>query len=179
MGVLQAGGVSSPTVLCFANLWDEPETNALMELAIRAGATIVLPSMVDGSAVPELRRVLAEGPSAGSPSAGPAINCGIDPATWARDAMGVPAPAGPTVAPSDVGIAFVPGRAFDRHGTRLGRGGGHLDRLLAGLPPSCLRVGVGFDTQLVASIPREEHDFTVHAVITPTRWIDTGVARLA
>jgi 5-formyltetrahydrofolate cyclo-ligase len=79
---------------------------------------------------------------------------------------GIQEPAGPAVDPSVVDVAVVPGVAFDLRGTRLGRGGGHYDRLLAELPDRCLRVGVGFSCQLVPVIPRDEHDQPVDVIVT-------------
>jgi len=57
-----------------------------------------------------------------------------------------------------IDLVVVPGLAFDRHGARLGRGGGFYDRFLARRGLTALRVGVAFDAQIVDSIPvrREE-----------------------
>lgn len=63
-------------------------------------------------------------------------------------------------------LVLVPGLAFDRAGGRLGRGGGHYDRLLPGLRGGCLRVGVCFREQVVASVPREVWDQTVDWLAT-------------
>jgi len=61
-------------------------------------------------------------------------------------------------------LVLVPGLAFDRHGHRLGRGGGFYDRWLekTGLPT----IGLCFSCQLVDAIPCEPHDIHVHAVLT-------------
>ncbi len=62
-------------------------------------------------------------------------------------------------------LALVPGRAFDRRGTRLGRGGGTFDRILAKL--ACPRAGVGYDEQVVESLPVEPHDAPLDLLVTP------------
>jgi 5-formyltetrahydrofolate cyclo-ligase len=81
--------------------------------------------------------------------------------------LGIPQPpAGPAVPPEEVDLAIVPGVAWDRQGGRLGRGGGHYDRLL---PRLRLAWGVGFSVQLVPAVPREAHDQAVHRV-----WVWTG-----
>lgn len=59
-----------------------------------------------------------------------------------------------------------PGVAFDRHGHRLGYGGGHFDRLLARLRPGTFVAGVAFDAQVVDTVPVEAHDAPVDAVVT-------------
>ncbi|MEI8078340.1 MAG: 5-formyltetrahydrofolate cyclo-ligase [bacterium] len=59
---------------------------------------------------------------------------------------------------------LVPGIAFDRHGRRLGRGGGFYDRLLAGARG--LRVGVAFSWRLVPVVPTAAFD-------QPMDWLAT------
>lgn len=65
--------------------------------------------------------------------------------------------AGP-VDPSGLDVLLVPGRAFDRHGIRLGRGGGHYDRLLPRLRPGVPTVGVTVDERVVPRLPTQPHD---------------------
>lgn len=73
----------------------------------------------------------------------------------------------PPVDPADLALLVLPGRAFDRAGRRLGRGGGHYDRLVARLPSSIRRLGVAFGEQIVAVVPTDATDQTVHSVVTP------------
>ncbi|MGE3311293.1 MAG: 5-formyltetrahydrofolate cyclo-ligase [Limisphaerales bacterium] len=63
-------------------------------------------------------------------------------------------------------LVLVPGLAFDRHGSRLGRGRGFYDRLLR-QASSASRWGVAFDPQIVDSVPSEPHDVKVHILVTP------------
>jgi 5-formyltetrahydrofolate cyclo-ligase len=69
-------------------------------------------------------------------------------------------------------MILVPGRAFDRAGTRLGRGGGAYDRILAGLQAP--KIGVAFACQLVENLPREPHDVPMDAVVTSREIIRIG-----
>jgi phosphomannomutase len=62
------------------------------------------------------------------------------------------------VAPSEVDVVLLPGLAFDASGVRLGRGGGHYDRLIPRLRPGCFLVGVVPEALVVDRIPREDHD---------------------
>lgn len=64
----------------------------------------------------------------------------------------------------EIGALIIPAVAFDRLGNRLGRGGGHYDRLLARYPG--LRVGLVFSLQLVPKVPAEPHDQPVDVVVT-------------
>lgn len=76
-------------------------------------------------------------------------------------------PYGPVDA-SDVDIVLVPARAFDRHGYRLGRGGGHYDRLLPTLRPGVPVVGVTCTARIVDRLPREPHDVPMTHLATET-----------
>jgi len=59
----------------------------------------------------------------------------------------------------DGAAVLVPGLAFDRHGRRLGRGGGFYDRFLslAGLQ-GAIKVGVCWSMQLIHDTPTDRHD---------------------
>jgi 5-formyltetrahydrofolate cyclo-ligase len=64
---------------------------------------------------------------------------------------------------------LVPGLAFDAAGWRLGRGGGHYDRALAGWAGPRV-VGLGYAFQLVEQVPRDSHDRPVDAIVTERGW---------
>jgi len=70
----------------------------------------------------------------------------------------------PRVEPGDIDVVLVPGLAFGRDGSRLGRGGGYFDRLLPRL--GARRVGVCFAQQLFDTVPTEPHDARVDAIVT-------------
>lgn len=76
--------------------------------------------------------------------------------------------------PGALDAVVAPGVAFDRNRQRLGYGGGHFDRLLAGVRPGTFVVGVAFDVQLVDSVPVEVHDVAVDAVVTESGIIRVG-----
>ncbi len=62
-------------------------------------------------------------------------------------------------------LLIVPGVAFTHAGERLGRGGGHYDRLLAEARAAA-SIGVAFDIQIVREVPMEPHDRRVDWVVT-------------
>ena len=64
---------------------------------------------------------------------------------------------GPTVADDSIAAVLVPGLGFDRLGTRLGRGAGYYDRLLARIDPSVLRIGITAGI-VVDRLPADRHD---------------------
>jgi 5-formyltetrahydrofolate cyclo-ligase len=66
----------------------------------------------------------------------------------------------------ELDVAFVPGLAFDPYGARLGHGGGHYDRMLPLVRPSCTRIGVCFDFQFITCIPQQAHDMGMQVVVT-------------
>ncbi len=64
-------------------------------------------------------------------------------------------------------VTIVPGVAFLKNGHRLGYGKGHFDKFFSE-NPSNIRVGIGFDFQLLFSDwPTEKHDQTMHFIATP------------
>ena len=77
-----------------------------------------------------------------------------------------PRPHCPEVDPAQVDWALIPGLAFDRQCYRLGRGGGHYDRLLPLMRPDALCWGMGFSCQIVAGLPVEPHDVPLSGVAT-------------
>lgn len=77
-----------------------------------------------------------------------------------------------TLAPSDLArraapdLILTPLLGFDSTGTRLGYGGGYYDRTLASLAKKPLLVGLAFAVQELPTIPREDHDVPLDAIIT-------------
>jgi len=68
----------------------------------------------------------------------------------------------------EIDVFLVPGQAFDEQGGRLGRGGGYYDATLAEAPRA-ERIGLGFDEQLLPSVPMLPHDAPLDWVVTSSR----------
>lgn len=83
----------------------------------------------------------------------------------------VPEPIGPP-SPGPIDVVVVPALVLDRRGGRLGYGGGHFDRFLAGPARDATSVGAVFHDQLVEEVPTLPHDVTLDVVVT-----DQGVWR--
>ena len=107
-------------LLCYLSMGSEPETRALIEAAWQEGKRVLLPRVVPESPVLAWHRV-------------------DDFSSLARSPFGIcepvpgvhPAYPSSVMAKLDGAVAIVPGLAFDRHGFRLGYGGGYYDRFLA------------------------------------------------
>ena len=109
------------------------------------------------------------------------------PLDWARydgpdslaDArLGLREPTGPRLGVAGIttaALVLVPALAVDRHGTRLGRGGGYYDRTLPLAAPEALLVAMIGDDELLDALPAGPFDVPVAAVIRPT----TGVTMLS
>ncbi len=67
----------------------------------------------------------------------------------------------PKVDPAVLDVLLLPGLAFDLWGTRLGRGAGYFDRLLASVSSTATLVGVTVSDFVVDRLPRESHDVPV------------------
>ena len=107
-------------LLCYLSMGSELETRALIEGAWQEDKRVLLPRVVPKS--PELAWYLVD-----------------DFSSLVRSPFGIcePVPGVHPAYPSSVmsklqgAVAIVPGLAFDRHGFRLGYGGGYYDRFLA------------------------------------------------
>lgn len=85
-----------------------------------------------------------------------------------RFGMLQPLATAPFVDPGRFHTVLVPGRAFDRHGIRVGRGGGHYDRLVPALDPASAVVGVTTDARVLRRVPTEAHDAPMTHLATET-----------
>jgi 5-formyltetrahydrofolate cyclo-ligase len=102
-----------------------------------------------------------------------------------RSSFGIAEPAGVRLGPAAIGeadLVLVPALAVDRHGHRLGRGGGHYDRSLALLPQDSdggfgparrtpRLIAVVFDDEVVDDLPHDALDRPVTEVVTPSNGI--------
>lgn len=77
-----------------------------------------------------------------------------------------------TLTPNDV--VLLPGLAFDSHGWRLGRGGGHYDRAFPPGTDAPWLVGVAYAFQWIPDVPHDSGDRRVDAVVTEIGWALRG-----
>jgi len=145
---------SAGTVAAYYSVGTEPDTHGLIFALWKRGSYVVLPVLLpDG----DLDWASYEGPESLAP--GP---------------RGVLQPVEPvrgtgTVARADV--VLVPALAVDVRGRRLGRGGGSYDRALARVGPQVPTIALLYDSELLPSVPAEEHDQPVRAVARPEQGI--------
>lgn len=86
--------------------------------------------------------------------------------------MAEPAPDLPTIQPEEIELTLSPGLAFDRHGFRLGYGGGYFDRFLENLKG--VSVGITYHALLLDTIPHAAHDISMHWVVTERELFKTN-----
>jgi len=81
--------------------------------------------------------------------------------------MGILEPDG-TTALVEPDVLLVPLLAFDRHGHRLGYGGGYYDRTLADLRSrkKIIAIGIAYSFQEIAEIPTDAHDVKLDKIVT-------------
>lgn len=149
------GGITLPAMFVSTPL--EPDLSLTLPLFPR----VLLPVLVDeaGAGLAEPSWGIWEGSSLAHPPGKPA-----QPTTTPL----------PVRAIGEADLIVVPALAVSLDGTRLGQGGGWYDRTLPHRAPLAPVAAVVFDEEVLApgSIPREEHDVRVDAIITPTRVID-------
>ena len=137
----------------YVSIGAEVPTDALRALAARRNCPVYLPSIVDYR---YHRMVFAR-----DEGALPSIN-----------RLGIPEPAALRIIPvRALSVVLLPILGFDRHGTRLGTGGGYYDRMFAYRRHRHswhrpLLVGIVFQCQLLPVIERSSHDVPLDAVVT-------------
>jgi 5-formyltetrahydrofolate cyclo-ligase len=141
-------------VLFFVGFGSEVDTLPMIEEALRQGKLVAAPKVVRGNPNLALRQV--EQPESQ-----------LQPGT-----MGIlePDDTCQEIALEQIQLILVPAVAWEESGYRLGYGGGFYDRLLA--RSKAPKVGLGFDCQVVAAVPRDAHDLPVDKLITESRLLE-------
>ncbi len=147
------------TVMLFASIRSEPDTEPLLDWVLRSGKTLCLP------------RILA--PRRMSAFHVRDLSVDLTPGTWR-----IPEPREhlPEIPPEKIDLVFVPGSAFDERGGRCGYGGGFYDNFLSRTRPGTPRVALVFEVQLLPQIVCEPHDLPVTVIVTERRVIRPGAA---
>jgi 5-formyltetrahydrofolate cyclo-ligase len=146
-------------VLLYASHFpEEIQTQPLLEAALAAGKTLVLPRVGIEPGRMDLCRVTEPG------------------AELVPGKLAIPEPCAecPLVGAEAIDLVLVPGLAFDAVGYRLGRGGGFYDRLLADDALDAETCSIAYEIQLIASVPREPHDQPVQTIVTEKRTLRIG-----
>src|SRR4029453_12410410 len=140
------------TVLFYLPLPEEPDVLPLLQEALVAGKTVTLPrySAVEDTYIPCQVENLAGD---------------LQPGQYG---IREPSPVCTTFDLNKLDFLLVPGVGFARTGSRLGRGKGYYDRLLA--QARGVKCGVAFDWQVTFEVPLEPHDVCLDCILTPTRW---------
>ena len=141
---------TATTVALYSPLGTEVDSGPIARQALSHGARVVYPRVVRG----ERRLAFAR----------------CDQSDLAPGPLGAaePPPGAPEVPLGEIGCVVMPGVAFSEEGARLGRGGGYYDATLRRIPAAA-RIGVAYDVQIVPTLPHEDHDQALDAVVTDAR----------
>lgn len=80
--------------------------------------------------------------------------------------MRQPIAGGEAIQQHEIDVYLVPGLGFDETGSRIGRGRGFYDRILASRRADSVAVGVTVDSFVVDTVPIDEHDRRVDYLST-------------
>lgn len=132
--------------MLYSALPDEVPTQSLIDGLVAQGKTVLLPRVVSDTDM-ELRHYTG-------------------PHDLQTGAFGILEPTGQLFTDyATIDVAIIPGMAFDAAGHRLGRGKGYYDRFLSRIPHA-YKIGLCFSWQMVDSVPSDQHDVVMDAVVS-------------
>lgn len=136
------------TVAAYVSIGTEPGTGLLLDRLAEAGKRVILPVLLPDNDV----------------------DWAVHDGRLQRAGRGLLEPAGPRLGADAVATAdavLVPGLAVAADGTRLGRGGGSYDRVLARIPVGTFTCVLLYDDEVLPGVPADPHDRRVTAAATP------------
>ncbi len=136
------------TVAAYISVGTEPGTGPLIDALRERGKRVIVPRLQPDN---DLDWSVFDGPVVSA-------------------ARGLLEPTTPLLGPEAIATAdvvLVPGLAADRHGNRLGRGGGSYDRALVRVPVGTFTCVLLYADELIDAVPHAPHDRTVTAAATP------------
>jgi len=146
-------------VCVYLALPTEAQTWALLAACWKTGKQVLVPAYRKKVLRYDLARLRPEDPVKAGHWAVPEPAC----PRWATPNRVTPN----WVSPTRVDMVVIPGLAFDRIGGRVGHGGGHYDRLLAGTAlQQAFKVGLALECQIVERVPMNARDIRLDAVVT-------------
>ncbi len=140
----------SGVIYTYVSMGKEPYTNDLIETAVKEGKKVCVPRIFGK----EMRFI--------------SITSAADlhPGTW-----GIMEPDDPGIYENIPGFVIVPGIVFGEDFVRVGYGAGYYDRFFEGHAPGdgWFLAAIGYEFQVYPSLPAEEFDVYMDAVVTEER----------
>ena len=144
---------TSKAVFCFLSTAHEVKTEEIILKAFKLGKDVLVPLLNPQEGNMQIIRIPRD-------------------AKFVIGKYGVREPSletGEVVSSSCIDFVVTPGLAFDTFGHRIGYGGGHYDKLFRCISNDVTRVAVGYDFQIIESVPHSDFDESVHFIVTETK----------
>jgi len=144
---------TSKAVFCFLSTAHEVKTEEIILKAFRLGKDVLVPLLNPQEGDMQVVRISRN-------------------TRFAIGKYGVREPSLETrevVSSACIDFVIAPGLAFDIFGNRIGYGGGHYDKLFKNISNDVTRVAVGYDFQIIESVPHSDFDESVHFIVTETK----------
>ena len=144
---------TSKAVFCFLSTAHEVKTEEIILKAFRLGKDVLIPLLNPQEGDMQVVRISRD-------------------TRFVIGKYGVKEPSLETrevVSSACIDFVIAPGLAFDIFGNRIGYGGGHYDKLFKNISNDVTRVAVGYDFQIIESVPHSDFDESVHFIVTETK----------
>lgn len=139
----------------FIDAFGELPTQPLIDWAYRQGFSVYLPVVSAADKALNFAKLQ---------------HANVRQARLVRHRLGMHQPAyGETLRVQALDMLFMPLVAFDRHGHRMGMGGGFYDRTLAKVKGKPLKIGWAYDFQCVEQLEAHPWDVNLDMAVTPSR----------
>jgi len=139
------------SIFCFISFGSEVDTHALLQRLLADKKQLAVPRILHGQGIHAISFHRWDNLQPGE--------------------LGILTPVSETQADFPIDVCITPGLGFTTRGERLGFGRGYYDRWFSA-NPSCYRLALAYECQVLPYLPADATDFRVNCIVTEQRLIE-------